>query len=85
MEDAHTSKPKPAALKTAHEKIGQLYTTSKDLKQNEADLQDLGRILNKMYGKYEHENIESTVDHFFKIAQDKMESDKDKKVLVGLR
>ena len=85
MEDSCTNKPKPAALKTQHEKIGQLYTSSKDLKQNEADLQDLGRILNKMYGKHEKHNIESTVDHMFKIAQEKMESDHDKKVLVGLR
>ena len=69
MEDSHTNKPKPAALQTQHDKISQMYSSSKDLKQTEADLQDLGRILNKMQGKNEHHVIESTVDHFFKIAQ----------------
>lgn len=55
------------------------------MKQNEADLQDLGRTLNKLPGRFEQGSISDTLDLFFKIAKDKMESEHDKQVLAGLR
>ena len=35
--------------------------------------------------KYDQGNVTSTMDQLFEIAMDKMESDKDKTVLKGLR
>jgi len=79
------SKAVPSQLKMTHDKLGQLFNSSKDLKQSEADAQDVTRILGKMYGKFDREHIESTVDSMFRLARDKMESEKDKEVLAGLR
>jgi len=75
----------PAQTKTAHEKIGYLFDQSKDLKQTDADAQDVQRILSKMYGRFEEDNIQATMDHVFSLAKGKMESDHDKQVLAGLR
>jgi phosphatidylserine/phosphatidylglycerophosphate/cardiolipin synthase-like enzyme len=80
-----STKPKPLQIENAHAQISRIYEGSKDLKNTESDLQDLSRNLQKMWGKYEMENIQSTVDHLFQLAKDRMESDHDKKVLVGLR
>jgi len=80
-----SSKPVPRAVEKTHEQITQLYKGNKDLSQGPADIQDLSRMLGKMFGKTDSENIQSTVDCMFKVAQDKMESEHDKKVLVGLR
>jgi hypothetical protein len=80
-----STKPKPLQVENAHKQISRIYEGSKDLKNTESDLGDLSRSLSKMWGKYETENIQSTMDHLFTIAKDKMDSDHDKKVLVGLR
>ena len=42
-------------------------------------------MLSKQTGRFEESLIQASTDHLFKIAQDKMESDHDKKVLLGLR
>ena len=55
------------------------------MKVNELDARDFARAINKMYGKREDEHIQATVDHVFGMAMDRMESDHDKDVLVGLR
>jgi len=70
---------------SAHDKIEQLFSSSKDLKVTEADQQDLGRILNRMYGRFEEDTCQATVDRLFKIALDKIEDDHSKKVVCGLR
>jgi hypothetical protein len=41
--------------------------------------------MSKMPMKYDQGNVSSTMDQLFEIAMDKMESDKDKTVLKGLR
>tara|TARA_B110000285_G_C14980789_1_gene541250 strand:- start:206 stop:991 length:786 start_codon:yes stop_codon:yes gene_type:complete len=76
---------KPLMVQRMHDKIVSQYASSKDLKQNEADLQDLSRNLTKMNQKYEMKHCVSTMDQFFSIASEKMESDHDKEVLKGLR
>ena len=75
----------PQALTKQHDKISNLYKSNKDLTPSELDLQDLNRMLIKAPGKFDESLIQATMDHLFKIANDKMESDHDKKVLVGLR
>ena len=46
---------------------------------------DIDRALAKMGGRFESENCQALLDHMFELAASKMESDKDKKVLSGLR
>lgn len=79
------TKPKPLQVENAHKQISRIYESSKDLMNTESDLGDLSRCMQKMWGKYDTEHIQSTMDHLFQIAKDKMESEQDKKVLVGLR
>jgi hypothetical protein len=38
-----------------------------------------------MTDKHDHDTVCTTIDHIFKIAKDKMESEHDKQVLAGLR
>ena len=76
---------KPLVVQRMHDKIVSQYASSKDLKQTEADLQDLGRNLSKMNQKYEMKHCVSTMDQLFSVANDKMESEKDKEILKGLR
>ena len=83
--EAKAPAAKPLQVQRTHDKIKALYDSSKDLKQTSADLQDLNRELSKMPLKYDQTNITSTMDRLFSIAMDKMESEKDKTVLVGLR
>ena len=60
-----SSKPLPNAVKASHDKISQLYNSNKTLANGPADVQDLGRILGKMFGKSDRSNIEATMDHMF--------------------
>ena len=83
-DDDHEYK-KPEQLQKAHDKINEIYDGNKNLKSNQLDLRDFTRTINKMYGRREDEHIQATIDHVFKMAQDRMESDHDKDVLVGLR
>ena len=76
---------KPLQVQRTHDKIKNLYGSNADLKQTEGDLQSLASLMNKMPMKYDQGNVTSTMDQLFEIAQDKMESDKDKAVLKGLR
>ena len=75
----------PFDVKRTHEKIEQLYNSNKTLAQSQADKQDFNRLLDRMPGRFDRDNIESTVDCCFSIAASKMENDNDKQVLVGLR
>lgn len=81
----NSKKPVPNAVAKTHQQISDLYKSNKTLKNTEADLNDLSRMVNKMFGKYERENVSETISHLFSIAMEKMESDHDKEVLVGLR
>ena len=80
-----SKKPVPNAVQKTHDQISQLYSSNKTLKQTEVDLNDLSRMLNKMSGKHYENTIQQTMTHLFSIAMEKMESEKDKEVLVGLR
>jgi phosphatidylserine/phosphatidylglycerophosphate/cardiolipin synthase-like enzyme len=83
MED-HDHKVSNATQRSL-DQITQLNQSSKDLKQGEADIQDLSRILGRMGERHNQETIHATIDHIFKMAKDKMENDHDKNVLGGLR
>jgi phosphatidylserine/phosphatidylglycerophosphate/cardiolipin synthase-like enzyme len=74
-----------AALQNSLDKITQINQSSKDLKQTEADLTDLSRIITKVQDKHKQETVQTVIDHIFTLARDKMESEHDKKVLAGLR
>jgi len=75
----------PSQLKSTHDKISQLYSSNKDLTTGELEVQELTRNFGRMFGRFDSEHIQQTMDHLFQIAKEKMESDHDKKVLVGLR
>jgi phosphatidylserine/phosphatidylglycerophosphate/cardiolipin synthase-like enzyme len=55
------------------------------LTPDEKDLDRLSGIMAKQTGRFEESLIQASMDNLFKIAQGKMESDHDKKVLTGLR
>ena len=66
-------------------KVDNIYLDNGDLTNGRSQLQDLSRNLNKMWGKYDEDNCQAATDHLFKLAANRMESEHDKKVLVGLR
>ena len=84
MENIYTHKT-PAQTEACHQKISDVFFKNDELKQSESDAQDINRLMAKMFGRFEEDNIQATVDHCFDIAKGKMESDHDKKVLAGLR
>ena len=75
----------PADVKRTHDKITDLFSSNDTLKCNQLDMQDFSRIVAKMPKKYNKDAIQSTIDAVFSMAHDKMESDKDKEILKGLR
>ena len=75
----------PKSLERNHDKIANLYKDNADLTPKEVDLQDLNRMLSKQTGRFDDALIQSSMDNLFKIAQEKMETDHDKKVVSGLR
>lgn len=75
----------PLAVQQTHKKISDLYADSEDLKPDPGNLQSLSRAVSKMKGRFNEDNIQATIDHVFSIAFDKMESEKDKEILKGLR
>jgi cardiolipin hydrolase len=75
----------PIDVKRTHDKISNLYSSNDELKPDAATLQDLSRHVSKMKGRFSEDNIQATIDHIFKLALDRMESDKDKTILKGLR
>lgn len=82
MENAPKKYP---ALQKAHDKMVQIYAGNDDLKCGKDDLQTLSAQMNKCFGRFEEDNIQSTTDVLFQIAKDKMTSEHDKNVLIGLR
>ena len=82
MENAPKKYP---ALQKAHDKMVQIYAGNDDLKCGKDDLQTLSAQMNKCFGRFEEDNIQSTTDVLFQIAKDKMTSEHDKNILIGLR
>ena len=75
----------PIEVKKTHDKISALYEGNDELTVDVLTLGDFNRAVNKMKGRFNDDNIQATIDHVFSLAADRMESDKDKKILAGLR
>ena len=74
----------PQDVKRAHTKMIECFEGKKDLTGTELDMRDFNRIIAKMPFKT-RDNVDATISTVFKMAMDRMESDKDKEVLKGLR
>lgn len=78
--------PVPPSLQRKHDAITNLYKDNKDLAPNGNDLQDLHKLLTKQgTSRFDMSMCEASTDLLFKIALEKMETDHDKSVVVGLR
>ena len=55
------------------------------LEATEASQQDLSRILVKMQGRHQKENVNDILNKIFEIAGSKMKDEHDKSVLQGLQ
>ena len=76
---------KSAAVASSHAKITKQFSNSRTMAANEADLDQLSRVISKMPGRSERVTIEQTIDTLFEVASSKMQGEDAKKVLANLR
>lgn len=75
----------PQDVKRTHTKLQETFNGNDTLTGSELDMRDVSRFIAKMPFKSDKNVCESTINAVFKLALDRMESDKDKEVLNGLR
>lgn len=75
----------PQDVKRTHTKLEETFKNNDTLTGSELDMRDVSRFIAKMPFKSDKNVCDATINAVFKLALDRMESDKDKEVLNGLR